>query len=320
MDVRSPRLLVLAATLAVAASCGGGSGGGDGDDGTGDSGLVDGASVSPSPNEAAQTSFPGEFAADFLRRTRFTSLLVEIDYPVGYPPSVAAMNLLEARLADRCDKPGGVTVLMDDEIPLSEFGASSDVGDLEDLENAHRDHFADSNTQTAVLYLLYVKGQSSLGGGPNTQVLGLTYHGSSIALFVDVADQDGDPFQTTEEVEGTAIVHEAGHALGLVNGGCPMVVPHEDFVHDGHDASEASVMYWLIQIDPISPNIGDADFALFGTNCEDDIAAAGGLAASALPARIATTSRSSTVAAFGQCGTCLLRARTAAASSACPPR
>jgi len=309
------RLLVLVSTLAIATSCGGSSGGGGGG-GTGGSGLVDGASVTPSPIEAAQTSFPGEFAADFLRRTRFTKLLVEIDYPVGYAPSNAAMNLLEDRLSARCDKPGGVTVIADDAIPLSEFPATSDISDVEALENTYRDNFADSNTQTAVLYILYVKGKSSLGGGPNTQVLGLTYHGSSIVLFVDVADQGSDLEVTTEEVEGEAIVHEAGHALGLVNGGCPMVVPHEDVVHSGHDASDTSCMYWLIQIDPVAPNIGDPDFSLYGANCEDDIAAAGGRAASPIPVRIGTASRASTVSTVGECGTCLLRARTAATSSA----
>lgn len=312
------RLLVVASTLAIAASCGG-SGGGE-RDGTGDSGLVDGASVTPSAIVAAQTSFPGEFAADFLRRTRFTSLLVEIDYPVGYAPSTAAMNLLQDRLSERCDKPGGVTVIADDAIPLAEFPSSSDVGDLEDLENAHRDHFADSNTQTAVLYILYVKGQSSLGGGPNTAVLGLTYHGSSIALFVDVADQGNDLLVTTEEVEGAAIVHEAGHALGLVNGGCPMVVPHEDLVHSGHDASDTSCMYWLIQLDPVSPNIGDPDFSLYGANCEDDLAAAGGLPASPVPVYFGMSPRASVVTTSGECGTCLLRARAAAAAGACPGR
>jgi hypothetical protein len=311
------RLFVLSATLAIAASCGG-SGGGGGGGGTGGSGLVDGASVTPSPIVAAQTSFPGEFAADFLRRTRFTNLLVEIDYPVGYPPSTAAMNLLQDRLSERCDKPGGVTILEDDAIPLAEFPSSLDVSDLENLENAHRDNFADSNTQTAVMYILYVKGNSSLGGGPNTQVLGLTYHGSSVALFVDVANQGNNAFETTAEVEGTAIVHEAGHVLGLVNGGCPMVVPHEDLAHTGHDSSAASCMYWLIQIPHLTPNIGDPDFAPYGANCEDDVAAAGGLPASPVPAFLAFTIGSPSVSPVGECGTCLLRTQAGASSSACP--
>ncbi len=314
------RLFVLSTTLAVAVSCGGGGGDGGGGAGTGDSGLVDGASVTPSAIAAAQNSFPGEFAADFLRRTRFTKLLVEIDYAAGHPPSSAAMNLLQDRLEARCDKPGGVTVLADDAIPLSEFPASSDVSDIEALEDTYRDHYADSNTQTAVLYIIYVTGKSSLGGGPATEVLALTYHGSSIVLFVDVADQGNNTLETTEEVEGEAIVHEAGHALGLVNGGCPMVVSHEDRVHAGHDESDTSCMYWLIQIDPVSPNIGDPDFSLYGANCEKDIAAAGGLAASPFPARVRAATRSSTITTFGSCGTCRLAAGASTSSGACPVR
>jgi hypothetical protein len=311
------RLLVVVTTLGIAASCGGGGGGSSGYG----NGLVDGASVTPTAIQAAQSSFPGEFAGDFLRRTIFTSLLVEIDYAAGHPPSQEAMDLLQDRLAEVCDKPGGVTILQDDAIPLADIPSSTSVSELEDLEAIWRDHYADANTQEAVLYFLYVTGQSDLGGGPSTQILGLTYHGSSIALYVEVADQGSNPFETTEEVEGMAIVHEAGHALGLVNGGVPMVVEHEDGLHDGHDDDEASAMYWLIQIDPVAPNIGDATFAIYGANCEADLAAAGGLPA-APPARIAAVTRAAwprTV--VGTCGGCASRARAAAAGApGCPTR
>ncbi len=307
--------LVLATALAIATSCGGGSSGGG--DGSGDSGLVDGASVIPSSIIAAQTSFPGEFAADFIRRSRFTKLLVEIDYAIGHAPAASVLTLLRERLEDRCDKPGGVTVVLDDPIPLSQFKTTpQNVSDIEALENAHRDNFADANTQTAVLYIILVKGTSDIAGGGSSQVLAITYHGSSIALFTDVAETGHSIGETTAEVEGAALVHEAGHALGLVDGGCPMVFPHEDNAHSGHDASPDSVMYWLIQIDPISPNIGDADFALFGDNCELDIAAAGGLPASPAPAHVLPASRASAKVTLGQCGTCILRAQRAAAATA----
>jgi hypothetical protein len=279
---------------------------------------VDGASISPSPIIAAQTSFPGEFAADFIRRVRFTKLLVEIDYVAGHAPAASVLNLLQTRLAERCDKPGGVTVLLDDSIPLAEFKTTpQNVADIEALENAHRDNFANANTQTAVLYMIFVKGTSDIaGGGPGSQVLAITYHGSSVALFTDVAESNNSATQTTAEVIGTALVHEAGHALGLVNGGCPMVLPHEDTVHAGHDSSTASAMYWQIQIPPVSPNIGDATFALYGDNCELDIAAAGGLPASPKPVRIQSDALDPVMIPIGDCGTCLLAQQRAAAAAA----
>jgi len=296
--------LAVCVTLAVA--CGGGSGG----DGSNPAafGLRDRASVTPTPAVAAANSGSGEFAADFLRRTNFTSLIVEIDYPAGRPPSSSVVQLLEQRLTERCDKPGGVNVFVDDAIPLAEFPSVLAVADLDDLEQAHRDLYADVTTQTAVMYLLYVKGASNLDG-PTTHVVGLSYHGSSIAYFVDAGDQGNDLLVTTAEVEGSTLVHETGHQLGLVNAGIPMVQPHEDAAHGAHDLEPSCIMYWLINVPLVSPNLGDADFAQFDPQCVSDLESAGGLGP--LPARIATQrlGASSERMAVGDCGCCLDRLR-----------
>ncbi|MBL9087053.1 MAG: hypothetical protein JNM10_07895 [Planctomycetia bacterium] len=270
-----------AATLfAVLAACGGGGGGGGG----GTTEARDLASVTPDGASAAVNSGAGDFAADYLRRTNFTSLLVEVDYPVGRPPSPGVLQLLEDRLAERCDKPDGVHILLDDAIPLVEFPASVNVVDLDDLEAAHRDNFADLPTREAVLYILYVKGQSDLGGA-GTQVLGLTYHGSSVALFVDAAQSSGFGV-TTAEVEGTGLVHEAGHCLGLTGSTVPMLVDHRDELHGYHDVDEASVMYWIVSVPNVAPNLGDPDFAQFDANSVADLEAFGGLGP--LPAFVGT--------------------------------
>lgn len=280
-SARAASRLGAACLFAILVACGGGGGGG-GDDGL--AAARDLASVTPTPTSAAVNSGAGDFAADFLRRTNFTSLVVEIDYPVGRPPSPGVVQLLEDRLAERCDKPDGVTVFLDDAIPLAEYPSILSVDDLDDLEAAHRDNFADLALREAVLYVLYVKGESDLGG-VGTQVLGLTYHGSSVALFVDAAASTGFGI-TTAEVEGTGLVHEAGHCLGLTGSTVPMLVDHRDELHGYHDADEASVMYWIIQVPNVAPNLGDADFAQFDANSVADLAAFGGLGP--LPAFVRT--------------------------------
>jgi hypothetical protein len=58
-----------------------------------------------------------------------------------------------------------------------------------------------------------------------------------------------------------------------------MVVEHEDRSHPAHDADEACVMFWLLQVPMLSPNLGDPDFARFDARCELDTAAFGGLPA-----------------------------------------
>jgi len=75
--------------------------------------------VTPNPRAAAVDSGPGAFAADYLRATVFTRLVVEVDYPASRPPTQASLDLLRDRLIERCDKPDGVEVVADDAIPTS---------------------------------------------------------------------------------------------------------------------------------------------------------------------------------------------------------
>jgi hypothetical protein len=291
-EVRTAAAILSLAALAI--SCGGGGGGGGGGNGGGGGGTdtqgsaaisQDRASVTPSPVVAARQSPPGAFAADYLRGTSFTSLVVEIDYPVGKAPSPEAVSLLEARLAERCDKPDGIVVNVDDAIATSEFPDPVSVDDLARLEAAHRDTFSNLATKTAAMYVLYVPGSSDLDEPQSGSViLGLAYAGSSIGFFIDNANPGRTTLVTRQEIEGTGIVHECGHLLGLVDGGCPMVVDHEDDEHRGHCNVPTCVMFWQVSIDPQS-RIIDLSFAEFDPHCAADMAAFGGLPVSPLSVR-----------------------------------
>jgi hypothetical protein len=228
------------------------------------------------------TKGAGSFAADYLRSTHFTELVVEVDYPASRPPRSASLDLLRERLLERCDKPDGVTILLDDALPDSEFPNELDVNDLEDIEDSNRDTYSNESTGVMAMYALYVLGSSS-DDGPSGIVLGLSYRGASFALFVDNVGS-GNPFQTIPEIEGTGIVHEAGHLLGLVDGGCPMVSPHEDAGSAFHCNEGTCVMFWQINVPIGLPNIGDPGFAQFDVDCADDMAAFGGLGG--VPARL----------------------------------
>src|SRR5437870_3134631 len=97
---------LLATALALAISGCGGGGGAAGTPGP----SRDLATVALSPRIAARTSEAGAFAADYLRGKNFSSLVVEVGYPAGREPSQAVLDLLADRLAERCNKPGGVSV------------------------------------------------------------------------------------------------------------------------------------------------------------------------------------------------------------------
>jgi hypothetical protein len=282
--------------LALCVACGGGGGGGGGFEPPRD---LD--SVTPDALTAARTSYPGKFAADLLRSTYFTSIRIEIDHPVSRPPHPGALALLEQRFAQRCDKPGGVVAVVDDAIPDDDFPDVSTVDDLDDLVATWRDEWPDESTGVQAVYVLYAKGKSDLGSGAE-EVVGLSWHGGTMAVFTDVVDDDTSAFVTAAEVEGTVLVHEGGHLLGLVNSGVPMVEDHEDPDHAAHDVASTCVMYWLLQVPVVAPNLGDPDFAVYDLPCATDIAAFGGLPVP-LPLRVRSTSPGGHLT-VGACPTC----------------
>jgi hypothetical protein len=277
-SVSSPRAWARALALAVLSagsfSCGGGGGSGGGALNP----AFDLASVTPSPRAAAVEGRPGSFAADYLRATHFTRLVVEVDHAAGRPPTPAALELLRDRLAERCDKPDGVVVVADDAIPESEMRPVVSTEFAREVEDAWRGTFSDAATKTAAMYVLYLTGRSELDedGG---QVLGIAHRGGSVVFFVERAERGDDVFVTTAEIEGTGLVHEAGHLLGLVGSGVPQTTYHQDPNSFFHDADPSSVMFAIVHVPATGPNIGDSDFAQFNRACVDDLEAFGGLGA-----------------------------------------
>jgi predicted Zn-dependent protease len=96
---------------------------------------------------------------------------------------------------------------------------------------------------TSVFHLLFLNGRSSEGDN----VIG--FHISDtriIAIFKDVVRQtagDHGPLASAYTEQAT-LVHEMGHALGLVNNGIPMTHPHQDKANSAHCSDEECVMYY----------------------------------------------------------------------------
>jgi hypothetical protein len=255
--------------FAATSACGGAGGGGS------EPTSRDLASVAVSAVDAARESDPGRFAADYLRATHFRSIVVEVDYPLGRPPCADALDLLARRLAERCDKPGGVTVVLDDEIPAAAFPPVLGHDGLRALEDAWRDGYASRAAGEAVVYVLCVAGQSDRDT-KTENVVGLSFGGSSLALFLDAADRGSDPFATTAEMQASILVHESAHLLGLVNNGVPMVVDHEDHDENHHCAEPDCIMGHQVVVDRRGPNLEDDDFAPLCPHCVEDLRAFGG--------------------------------------------
>lgn len=188
----------------------------------------------------------GAWAAEFLSDDPYTELIIEVDWVQGQRPSDSAIALLEQRAEERLSKPGGVTVIMDDEVPSRDSRYSTE--ELFRMEQDHRSRHKEG--QTAVLYALFVDGRSEQDEG-DRRVLGVAYTASSFAIYkesIQAVNQGiGALFVDAEDIERAVVVHEFGHILGLVNIGLPMCQPHEDPDHEGHSDNRDSVMYWAIE-------------------------------------------------------------------------
>ncbi len=100
-------------------------------------------------------------------------------------------------------------------------------------------------------YIYFLEGNAEDG----ESIIGFSINGTPIiAIFKDVIRNSGGSV-VQKYVEQSTIVHEMGHALGLVNNGVPLASDHQDQEHGHHTKNEDCIMYWL--------NEGQSDLAQF---------------------------------------------------------
>lgn len=213
----------------------------------------------------------GASARHLLSDETFGKLIVEIMYMPGHAPTSASVGNMEDFLKKHLKKPQGIVVEMR-QIP-SGGKATYAAQEIFDLEKTHRKFYNTEGT-IAVSYI-FVDGEYSENQG-NAKVLGIAYRNTSMALFqktiLDNSGGLGQPSAT--KLESTVMNHEAGHIMGLVNIGTPMVDNHQG---QGHHCNNSScLMYHAAETTEIlgfllSNNIPDLD-----ANCRADCKANGG--------------------------------------------
>lgn len=213
---------------------------------------------------------PGQAAASFLTPAS-ASMTIEVTPVSGEDPDEGALSLLLARATEHCNKPGGISIVLDPDVPAAPPPADGSprqwtLDQLGAFAAAHRT--VQGTPGNAVLHIVYVDGL--LASPPN--VLGASFGPTQIAVF---KDQLRSSFGSSEPaLEGRVLVHEMGHELGLVNEGIPMITPHEDPAHPAHCDNSSCVMFWTLHgalspDQPLPPDDYDAD-------CLADLRAAGG--------------------------------------------
>lgn len=181
-----------------------------------------------------------------LWRSVATSIIVEVDAVQGMAPDPEALELLRTTLATVTGKAVAVTG------PTAMPAQGGSYGQ-DDLERIHREtaffggeSYLDGGR--AVLHVLYLDGRSE-GDDAEHRTLGRTLmeHGVVAIFRSSYASAhrivEGNWVDATAEMDQHVLLHEVGHALGLVGNGIPQVRDHGAPDSPGHSRYPESVLY-----------------------------------------------------------------------------
>lgn len=129
-----------------------------------------------------------------------------------------------------------------------------------------------------VIHAIFVKGHYKDQEGIKSNIIGINITGTLIiTIFKDVVENMGN---TTDDnfakfSEQSTLVHEVGHAFGLVNNGIKQSSEHHDHEHGAHCSNEKCVMYWKNEgreemLDFIKAYLTSGSEIMFGTKCMND--------------------------------------------------
>ena len=162
---------------------------------------------------------------------------------------------------------------------LSASGKSSWTG--EEIYNLVEAQKTSTNSSDGgVIHIVFLNGNFKQGEEIKSGVLGVHLTDTTVvAIFKDkIKDiQQSQGNTVALFTEQSVLVHEFGHAMGLVNNGIPLQSQHHDSEHGAHCTLQSCVMYYQNEgASDLQQYIRDyiisGDEDLFGPNCLQDAA------------------------------------------------
>ena len=214
------------------------------------------------------------------------TVTIEVDYQEGAEPIITRDTIfsqrantwedivrpnIEAMLAEDPKELALPTALdgMEKLAPSSQ--ESYTVDDILKLAEQHRGLLGDE--QNATYYVLFLNGFFQKNGEANPTTLGVNLGDTGvIAMFSPVIKSSDAP----SFVEATTIVHELGHAIGLVATGLPPVDDHHDSDNGAHCTNTDCVMYFRNEGRDAARDFlrrirDEGTVIVFGDECLEDI-------------------------------------------------
>ena len=191
------------------------------------------------------------YYAEVVGGAPFTRLVIQVDHAPGHAPSEAAKTHLFMTLQNVTRKS---EIVWDIRQTLP---AEARVWTADDLLAIERElRRTPHEAPNALLHVLYPAGTYEGGGAAGVTISGPVL--GPVVVFLDVLRElrlgtplgsipIGNPAPAVDVLERSTLLHEAGHAMGLVNNGLPMVKAREDLENEGHTTNPRSVMYWAVE-------------------------------------------------------------------------